>query len=163
MIPPESGPDSESEPESHSGDDSQTELEVVASYLYPLEAFIARTALENAGIDAVVADDHLISMDWLLATALGGVKLLVRAQDLADAREFLTESKEASETDTNYERDACRRCGSLNTEYIRIGGGLTLLSYLLTGAPLFPLLRRVRCQDCGTISKPTKASAHDES
>ncbi len=152
MVPPESG--SESESGSHSGDDSQTELEVVASYLYPLEAFIARTALENAGIDAVIADDHLISMDWLLATALGGVKLLVRAQDLADAREFLAESKEASETDTNYERDACRRCGSLNTGYIRIGGGLTLLSYLLTGAPLFPLLRRVRCQDCGTISKP---------
>ncbi len=152
MVPPESG--SESESGSHSGDDSQTELEVVASYLYPLEAFIARTALENAGIDAVIADDHLISMDWLLATALGGVKLLVRAQDLADAREFLAESKEASETDTNYERDACRRCGSLNTGYIRIGGGLTLLSYLLTGAPLFPLLRRVRCQDCGTITKP---------
>ena len=50
---------------------------IVATYLYPHEAHIARASLESAGIPAVLADEHTINTDWLYAQALGGVKLLV--------------------------------------------------------------------------------------
>jgi hypothetical protein len=141
--------------------DSDTELQVVESYVFPHEAYLACTALESAGIQAVIADEHIVAMDWFLATAVGGIKIRVRTRDLAAAREFLAAVTEASRARRASEREPCPHCGSSNIDRVTTGGGLAFLSWLLVGAPLFPLRRRLHCHDCGYLGVPTRTSTTD--
>lgn len=55
------------------------------------EAHLARHTLERAGIEAFVADEHVVGVNWLYANALGGVKLRVRARDAEEAIRILEE------------------------------------------------------------------------
>jgi len=61
----------------------------VARYLIPMEASLAQGCLVAAGIPAVLADAHLMQAHMLLAPALGGVRILVPANHLAQARAVL--------------------------------------------------------------------------
>lgn len=55
----------------------------------PVKAEIARLALDRAGIPAVIEDSEIVAMDWLLANAVGGIKVKVREADAARAAEVL--------------------------------------------------------------------------
>ena len=52
-------------------------------------ALFVKTVLEGDGIDAYVPDEHTVSVDPALATALGGIRVMVRASDEARARDVL--------------------------------------------------------------------------
>lgn len=65
------------------------DLFVVAKYLIPLEATLAQGCLVASGIPAVLADAHLMQTDLLLAPALGGVRILVPEDFLAQAQAVL--------------------------------------------------------------------------
>ncbi|MCP1728329.1 hypothetical protein J2T60_002329 [Natronospira proteinivora] len=52
-------------------------LVTIASYTEPWEAHIVRGRLEAEGVPATLAHDQHVSLDWPLATALGGVKVQV--------------------------------------------------------------------------------------
>jgi len=64
-------------------------LAVVARFSTNGEAGIAMSALDAAGIEADLADDVIIAMDWLYSNAVGGVKLVVRDDDLEAAADVL--------------------------------------------------------------------------
>lgn len=64
-------------------------LVVIASYLRPEEAGMLRGLLESAGIAAVVRDEMLSGVNPFLQSAIGGVKLAVRAADVECAREII--------------------------------------------------------------------------
>jgi hypothetical protein len=68
----------------HSGD-----LETVARYMDPTQAHIVRSCLEAAGVPAVIADDNLVRMLSILSVAVGGVRILVPVDRLAEAREVI--------------------------------------------------------------------------
>jgi hypothetical protein len=53
-------------------------------------ALFVKTVLEGDGIEAFVPDEHTVSVDPALATALGGIRVMVRASDEARARDVLT-------------------------------------------------------------------------
>jgi hypothetical protein len=53
-------------------------------------ALFVKTVLEGDGIEAYVPDEHTVSIDPALATALGGIRVMVRASDEARARDVLT-------------------------------------------------------------------------
>src|SRR6266550_2078208 len=55
------------------------------------EALLAKGGLESAGIESFLADDNMVRMDWFISNLLGGVKLLVRREDVADAIAVLDE------------------------------------------------------------------------
>jgi hypothetical protein len=62
-------------------------LVVIRTFLNPIDADLAQGALEAAGIDAMVsADDAEGNQPQLW---MGGVRLLVRAEDAAQASEIL--------------------------------------------------------------------------
>jgi hypothetical protein len=63
----------------------------VASFTTVGEAEAARSALDAAGIDAVLADERIVAVHWLYSQALGGVKVLVAAEDGEEALGILTE------------------------------------------------------------------------
>ncbi len=49
----------------------------IAVYDNPLLAHIARGSLEASGIPCFLADEHIVSTNWLVSIAVGGVKLQV--------------------------------------------------------------------------------------
>jgi len=61
----------------------------VARYLIPMEASLVQGCLVAAGVPAVLADAHLVQTDLLLAPALGGVRILVPEDHLAQAQAVL--------------------------------------------------------------------------
>jgi hypothetical protein len=64
-------------------------LVTVATFNDSVTAGMARNLLEDAGIQAFVADEEIIGMDWVLANAVGRIKLQVGDLDAANAREIL--------------------------------------------------------------------------
>lgn len=58
-----------------------TRLVTVATFDQVVQAQMAADALRAAGIDAAVSDAELVSMDWLLGQAVGGIKVQVRDED----------------------------------------------------------------------------------
>jgi hypothetical protein len=61
----------------------------VATFSLPQQAQIARLRLESEDIDCFLIDENLVATDWLLANAVGGIKLQVREEDAAQARQIL--------------------------------------------------------------------------
>jgi hypothetical protein len=62
------------------------DLFAIAKYLVPLEASLVQGCMVASGIPAVLADEHLVQTDLLLAPALGGVRILVPGAYLEQAR-----------------------------------------------------------------------------
>ncbi|MEI2415299.1 DUF2007 domain-containing protein [Orrella sp. JC864] len=65
-------------------DTASDRYRTIARYDHVLQAHLAAGRLQSEGIDAVVADEHYVSVNWLMANALGGVKIRVPAEQ-ADA------------------------------------------------------------------------------
>lgn len=70
-------------------EDDREDLAVVARFGNAVEAHLARTALESHGIEAFVADEHLISIDPFYDLGLGGVRLQVKKSEEALAFKLL--------------------------------------------------------------------------
>jgi hypothetical protein len=74
----------------------ETHLVVVSAFGTEAEAEMAKSALESAGIDAMIQADWVGHMRPHVAWASGGFKMLVRAEDEAEAREILNSSEQVS-------------------------------------------------------------------
>lgn len=137
---------------------SPDRLEAVAAFSYLHEAEFARTSLEAEGIVTVIENENLIRLDWLYMNALGGLRLLVREEDAARAREILAQPEPAAApidpTDPAAEgstppTDSCPRCGSPETEAVETRRKVGHVLWLLTGFPFVRPGRRRRCAVCG--------------
>jgi len=62
---------------------------VVARSLDPTEARLWCGCLNAAGLDAMVADEHLVQTHSLIGVAVGGVRVMVPAAQLREAIEVL--------------------------------------------------------------------------
>jgi hypothetical protein len=67
------------------GDD----FELVARFLNPTDAHLARSALAAAGIPAILADANLVQANSLWSIALGGARVLVPARYHGDAEAIM--------------------------------------------------------------------------
>jgi len=65
---------------------------MLVTLLTPEEAGMAQGLLETAGIEALLEDQALSAVDPLVRLAIGGTKLLVRAEDADRARALLDET-----------------------------------------------------------------------
>jgi hypothetical protein len=125
----------------------------VAACARPVEAHLARCRLEAEGIEAFVADEHIVSLQWLYSAAVGGVKVQVRLRDAARARAILAapaprRSRSAGFVTDDLSAPRCPRCGSLEIEE-RFARRLSFASALLLGFPLLIPRGRARCRSCG--------------
>jgi hypothetical protein len=68
-----------------------TRLTTVATFDLAAKAEVARNVLEDAGIQAVIADSEIVAMDWLISNAVGGIKVQVREEDAERAAAVLDE------------------------------------------------------------------------
>lgn len=84
-------------------------MKTVAAFSTPAEAYLARSKLESAGIDATIRDENFVTFNWLGSNAIGGVRLDVPDDDTAAAREILA----LPPTEEGVLR--CPHCGSFDT------------------------------------------------
>lgn len=114
------------------------------------EALLAKGSLDSAGIQAFLADDNTVRVDWLWSNLLGGVKLLVDAENVDAANEILNqpipESFDAGDIE-EYEQPRCPQCGSLDVSFEELDKAIAFGS-LLVGLPL-PIHRKGwLCHSC---------------
>jgi hypothetical protein len=127
-------------------------LIVVRAFSHPHEAHLACSALQAAGIQVTVADDHIVAANWLYSNAVGGVKVLVAIEDAAAAQAVLAiraEIEAGAVAEGGGEADTCPACGSQNVASVTPGRRLLFLSWLVVGFPVVPVMRRTKCGDCG--------------
>jgi hypothetical protein len=75
----------------------------LATFWNPVEAHVLVGRLEAAGIRAYVADAETVAMDWLLANAVGGVKVQVAEPDASRAQQVLAEAADRHDADAEDE------------------------------------------------------------
>jgi Putative prokaryotic signal transducing protein len=84
------------------------------------EALLAKGKLDSSGVDCFLADENMVRMDWFISNLLGGVKLLVDADDFAKALKLLNEpipDQLYVEGVGEYSQPRCPKCGSLDVAF----------------------------------------------
>jgi hypothetical protein len=56
------------------------------------DALFAKSFLESAGIKSYLFDENLVRLHWFISNAIGGIKLMVRPEDIDATREILAQS-----------------------------------------------------------------------
>ena len=145
----------------------QGDLEIVRTYRFPHEAWLAKSVLEAFGVTAWVLDETQIRHRWFMGVALGDVKLAVRSDQTAQAREILDGDHSDSLASIPEELlapsgdEICGQCGApeLVTERTIRPGRLpqwllTVATMLLAGgpAPHYRVQTLRRCRRCEHVS-----------
>jgi hypothetical protein len=117
------------------------------------EAWLAKGALDAAGIESHLLDENLVRLDWFYSNAIGGVRLCVHEPDVARAFEVLNQPPEsfALEEDpgiADYQQPRCPKCGSRD---VKVGGSNTAAAYVTmwAGVPIPLRTLRWKCHACG--------------
>lgn len=92
------------------------EFVTVETYPRLPEATAAQLLLESEGISTFLADAETIAMDWLLANAVGGIKLQVPPADVDRATVLIRKMNfrsvvRAGEPDDAQDESLCLACG----------------------------------------------------
>lgn len=122
----------------------------IASYTTPLEAHLARGRLESEDITAFVFDENHVWSNWMLSTALHGVKLHVYAKD-AERAKTIIESHNRGEfalEETNETAICCPRCNGIEIERGRLSWKSALLVANLANIPLYFRWATLKCRRC---------------
>lgn len=116
----------------------------VKSFRTPIEAHLARSVLENEGIEAFVRDEYSIGLRPYLSPSMGGVRLDVPEEDLERARALLDVPPAAADP------KLCPECGGEAAPVTDPTGYFAaILSTLFIMVPSYPLRQRFRCGKCG--------------
>ena len=132
-------------------------LATVAVYRDPWVAHIDRGRLQAEDIPAWLIHEHHVWMQWSIAQAIGGVKLLVPRAE-RDAALRILEGVKSGEYDglldgyqPVFDAGPCGRCGSSDpAPAFSLGTWLLLVGLFLMLGVTFPAHRaRNRCRACG--------------
>ena len=122
------------------------------------EALLAKGSLNSAGIECHLGDDNMVRMDWFISNLLGGVKLLVKAEDAEAADDILNQPiPENFEVDGigSYHSPECPRCHSLDVTFQELNKPVAYTSAWLS-VPL-PVHRKAwKCHACGSEWEDTE-------
>lgn len=141
--------------------------EIIQTFTFPQDAYMAKAYLESAGIETLLQDEMTAQIYSFYSNAIGGVKLLVRNNDRERGLQLLTEGGYLvpPEEDTNdgwiwvektEDTTHCPFCRSENIARRREVSVAAMILYFLLGV-LFPLFRPVwKCYDCGKAWKYRK-------
>ena len=83
--------DNDSQPGSAPLPGAEGDFERLAAFATPTEAYLLRGALQAAGLSPVVADANLAQANPWLANAMGGVRVLLPASQLAAGRQVMAQ------------------------------------------------------------------------
>lgn len=131
------------------------QLATVASYVEPSEAHVVRALLESAGLPATVADEHHVTANYPISTALGGVRVQVPQEHFEAAAELVAayssgELERELESQLGEPPEACPACGSHQlARHVPPGDKALAVAVFLLGGASFPTRDSlVECSDC---------------
>lgn len=130
-------------------------LVVVRAYTHVHEAHLARSVLEATGIQAFIANEHLVSMAWTYSNAIGGVQVVVPEEQAEEAARILQsvagplDGPLAPGPPPDDASDTCRTCGASAFASRPRGLRFAILSWLMVGIPISSATRRRYCAACG--------------
>ena len=75
------------------------ELVIVGRYRDLPQGQMARSVLESAGIPCFLRDENTVRNDWLLSNLMGGMRLMVNANDREAAEAILADTSLAAQSD----------------------------------------------------------------
>jgi hypothetical protein len=137
---------------------------VARVYTTVLEAQLAKSVLDAAGVPAHLVNEHLVSMNWAYSNAVGGVQVVVPEERLEEARTLLDTDAAVAAIAIGGPADAppapddvCPHCGSDRFDS-RIPR-LNLLSWFVFGFPAGWTRRTRHCRDCGAAVEADRAPA----
>ncbi len=121
---------------------------LINTYGNYIDAHIAMGVLEQHGITCWLKDENTVTVNPVLANAVGGIKLMAEAGKAEEAIKILREL--GNQTRVIH---ACPRCGSINVEFVttpRKASNFfgTLIGFLSMGSAL-PTDQVWHCFDCG--------------
>ena len=142
---------SERRPEPIEGESPSPKPVIIGRYRDLAIASVAKSILDSAGIESFLADDNVIRMDWFYSNAIGGIKLRVRDEDAAEARELLEgQAPEKFEVEGvgEYEQPKCPNCGSLDVSFEELDRKIAHTG-LLISLPIPAVKHGWSCHECG--------------
>jgi len=102
--------------------------------------------LEGNGIFAYVRDAEIVGMNWMYSNAIGGVKLEVNENDVAEAIELICKAKR----EEGFLK--CDHCGSSNVK-MREMSITTMIGWILFGIFAPFQSKKIDCIDCKKTSE----------
>ena len=116
---------------------------MIRTFNKPEDAYLAASVLENGGIKTNLKDVEMVSNYWLVAEAVGGIKLEVPEDDAEKACELL-QIPGQPDLETLLPCPFCHSNRTRMREINLLNGILIFFGFLL------PLqTRKVDCMDCG--------------
>lgn len=88
LSPLQPGP-SQPDPDGLQDETVLRSMVTIRSFPDVMQAWLAKSGLESAGIECYLADDNMVRLDWGISIVLGGVKLRVKPEDAEAALVFL--------------------------------------------------------------------------
>lgn len=122
------------------------------------DALLAKSVLESAEIECLLADDIIIRMNWFWSYAMGQIKARVRDADAAASDELLRMNETPPafiefQGIGEYDQERCPNCGSFGAshdELLRVTYLMLFLFWLFAFVPAIPFRRRGWiCHSCG--------------
>lgn len=130
------------------GDPTPVRWVTIATFSLPTEAHLARLRLEAADITCLLLDEHMVSVNWLLSPAVGGIKLQV-PEDQAEAARHALGGDVIEWDEAEAEAMAvCPYCREGEFAMAPVPKWVLAVSILLLGIPLLFLPRVWRCTAC---------------
>lgn len=132
------------------GEGELRELVTIRKFRDLPEALLAKGSLESAGIEALLADDNIIRLDWFWSNLMGGIKLQVDPED-AEAANGILDQPIPEGFDVvgvgEYQQPRCPRCQSLDVGFQELDEPVAYVSAYF-GVPI-PWKRRAwHCDSC---------------
>jgi hypothetical protein len=80
---------SQPDPDGSQDETALRPMVTIRSFPDVMQAWLAKSSLESAGIECYLVDDNMVRLDWGISIVLGGVKLRVKPEDAEEALVFL--------------------------------------------------------------------------
>ena len=100
--------------------------------------------LRAAGVDSLIADQGIVSVNALYSGAIGGIRIQIDENDLEKAKEALVE---VEPVDTGMFQ--CPRCSSDDVKYERTSKRAAFAFLFLINMPITWAKRKCTCNACG--------------
>ena len=114
-------------------------------------ANITLTKLQDAGVECYLKDENTVTIDPILSNAIGGIKLVVKEDDAAEAREIL------QLFDEEYLKSVkCPQCGAAEITLVTkpgVSNYLTAIFTWLFSSYAVGSEQIYQCGNCGYESK----------
>ena len=134
---------------------SEDKIVVYESFIYPINANIARGLLESYEIECFLTDENMVTINPMYSQAIGGVKLNVFEKDIDRITALLKSENNDSEYIPEEKEEVGMICPNCNSHNVGYGGSVkkkfsvwSVLIFSLLSIYPFYQRKAYHCFDC---------------